>query len=168
MSTPDFFRSRLDAMIDLQHPLAVLARRLPWDRIEQALAPKFAHRDRADRRLIVDDLLGQHQVEFGGGVSNAGRPRLSIRLMASLLYLKNAFNQAALAIPMRQGWRQRCFDLRPGHLARQHRHPLAVLARRLPWDRIDGRDQLPPIEHSVVRAGRLDPHQQITDLAPHR
>jgi hypothetical protein len=85
MSTPDFFRSRLDAMIDLQHPLAVLARRLPWDRIEQALAPKFAHRDRADRRLIVDDLLGQHQVEFGGGVSNAGRPRLSIRLMASLL-----------------------------------------------------------------------------------
>jgi transposase, IS5 family len=25
MSTPDFFRSRLDAMIDLRHPLAVLA-----------------------------------------------------------------------------------------------------------------------------------------------
>jgi IS5 family transposase len=92
MSTPDFFRSRLDAMIDLQHPLAVLAQRLPWDRIELALAPKFAHRDRAGRQLIVDDLLGQHQVEFGGGVSNAGRPRLSIRLMASLLYLKNAFN----------------------------------------------------------------------------
>jgi len=92
MSTPDFFRSRLDAMIDLRHPLAVLARRLPWDRIEQALAPKFARRDRAGRQLIVDDLLGQHQVEFGGGVSNAGRPRLSIRLMASLVYLKNAFN----------------------------------------------------------------------------
>jgi IS5 family transposase len=92
MSTPDFFRSRLDAMIDLQHPLAVLARQLPWDRIEQSLAPKFEHRDRAGRQLIVDDLLGQHQVEFGGGVSNAGRPRLSIRLMASLLYLKNSFN----------------------------------------------------------------------------
>ena len=27
MSTPDFFRSRLDAMIDLRHPLAVLATR---------------------------------------------------------------------------------------------------------------------------------------------
>jgi IS5 family transposase len=38
MSTPDFFRSRLDAMIDLRHPLAVLARQLPWDRIEQLLA----------------------------------------------------------------------------------------------------------------------------------
>jgi IS5 family transposase len=92
MSTPDFFRSRLDAMIDLRHPLAVLARRLPWERIEQALSPKFAHEDRAGRQALVGDLLGQHQVEFGGGVSNAGRPRLSIRLMASLLYLKNAFN----------------------------------------------------------------------------
>jgi transposase, IS5 family len=92
MSTPDFFRSRLDAMIDLRHPLAVLARQLPWDRIERTLAPKFAHCDRAGRQVIVDDLLGQHQVEFGGGVSNAGRPRLSIRLMASLLYLKNSFN----------------------------------------------------------------------------
>lgn len=29
MSTPDFFHSRLDAMIDLKHPLAVLATRLP-------------------------------------------------------------------------------------------------------------------------------------------
>lgn len=32
-------------------------------------------------------------MEFGGGgVSNAGRPRLSIRLMTGLLYLKNSFN----------------------------------------------------------------------------
>ena len=28
----------------------------------------------------------------GGGVSAAGRPRLNVRLMVSLLYLKNAFN----------------------------------------------------------------------------
>ena len=27
MSTPDFFRARLDQMIDLRHPLAVLASR---------------------------------------------------------------------------------------------------------------------------------------------
>ena len=27
-----------------------------------------------------------------GGVSAAGRPRLNVRLMVSLLYLKNAFN----------------------------------------------------------------------------
>jgi IS5 family transposase len=92
MSTPDFFRSRLDAMIDLRHPLAVLASQLPWGRIEEALAPKFAHQDRPARQEIVGDLLGEHAVEFGGGVSNAGRPRLSIRLMASLVYLKNSFN----------------------------------------------------------------------------
>ncbi len=92
MSTPDFFRSRLDAMIDLQHPLTVLARQLPWDRIEQTLAPKFLHQDRAARQVVIGDLLGQHQVEFGGGISKAGRPRLPIRLMVSLAYLKNAFN----------------------------------------------------------------------------
>jgi len=28
MSTPDFFRSRLEAMIDLRHPLAVLATKM--------------------------------------------------------------------------------------------------------------------------------------------
>jgi hypothetical protein len=31
MSTADFFRSRLDATINLRHPLAVLAR-MPWGR----------------------------------------------------------------------------------------------------------------------------------------
>ena len=92
MSTPDFFRSRLDAMIDLKHPLAVLAGQLPWERIEQALAPKFLHQDRPGHQAVVGDLLGQHQAEFGGGISNAGRPRLPIRLMVSLAYLKHAFN----------------------------------------------------------------------------
>jgi len=29
MSTPDFFGSQPDAMIDLKHPLALLSRRLP-------------------------------------------------------------------------------------------------------------------------------------------
>ncbi|MBC7729890.1 MAG: hypothetical protein H7242_20225, partial [Microbacteriaceae bacterium] len=43
MSTPDFFRSRLDQMIELRHPLAVLARRLPWAAIEAAVAPKLVH-----------------------------------------------------------------------------------------------------------------------------
>ena len=85
MSTPDFFRSRLDAMINMQHPLAVLAvlaGRLPWARIEAALAPKFTHQDRPVRQVVVGDLLGEHAVVFGGGVSNAGRPRLPIRLMS--------------------------------------------------------------------------------------
>ena len=92
MSTPDFFRSRLDAMIDLRHPLAVLGGRLPWDRLEAALAPKFVHQDRPAMQATGSDLLGEYEVQFGGGVSAAGRPRLSIRLMASLVYLKNSFN----------------------------------------------------------------------------
>ena len=92
MSTPDFFCSRLDAMIDMRHPLVVLTSRLPWARIEAALAPNFAHLDRPARQELVGDLLGEHAVEFGGGVSNAGRPRLSIRLMVSLLFLKHSFN----------------------------------------------------------------------------
>lgn len=90
--TADFFRARLDQMIDLRHPLAVLAQRLPWKQIEAALAPAFARRDREGREIAGEDLFGPTMAVAGAGVSAAGRPRLSIRLMASLLYLKHAFN----------------------------------------------------------------------------
>ena len=79
-------------MIDMHHPLVVLAGRLPWSRIEAALATKFERPDRPTQQLVAGDMFGEHDVEFGGGVSNGGRPRLSIRLMASLVYLKNSFN----------------------------------------------------------------------------
>lgn len=79
-------------MIDLKHPLAVLGNRLPWNKIEESLAPLFTHKDREGQRIEGDDLLGSVMVVAGAGVSNAGRQRLSIRLMASLLYLKNSFN----------------------------------------------------------------------------
>lgn len=92
MATDDFFRARLDQMIDLRHPLAVLARRMPWERIEAALAPSFARQDRAGRELAESDLFGPSTQLAGAGVSAAGRPRLPIRLLASLLYLKQAFN----------------------------------------------------------------------------
>jgi IS5 family transposase len=91
--TADFFRARLDGMVDHRHPLVILSKRLPWAAIEQALAPHFARqpRPRLPKQVTVD-LLGAHEVEFGNGISPAGRPRLSIRLMASLQYLKNSFN----------------------------------------------------------------------------
>ena len=79
-------------MIDLKHPLAVLATRLPRVAIEAAVAPKLAHQTRPSKRVRADDLLNTHEMEFGGGVSPAGRPPLPIRLMDSLLYLKNSFN----------------------------------------------------------------------------
>jgi transposase, IS5 family len=96
--TDDFFRARLDQMIDLRHPLAVLARRIPWGQLEAALSPSFERRDRAGRVVAVDDLFGPSLQSVGGGVSAAGRPRLPIRLMASLLYLKHAFNLSDEAV----------------------------------------------------------------------
>ena len=92
METADFFRARIDAMLNLSDPLAVLATRLPWDRIEAALLAKFEREDRAGQTREGQDLFGATQVLEGAGVSNAGRPKLPIRLMVSLLYLKHSFN----------------------------------------------------------------------------
>lgn len=94
MSTADFFRSRLDAMIDLRHPLAVLASRIPWAQIETTLAPLFVHREREGRTEQGVDLFGPTLQVAGAGVSAAGRPRLPIRLMVGLLYLKHAYNES--------------------------------------------------------------------------
>ena len=104
MATDDFFRNRLDQMIDLRHPLAVLAQRMPWSQIEAALAPALAHKDRAGTLVGSADLFGPSAQLVGGGVSAAGRPRLSIRLMASLLYLKHAFDLSDEALVER--WAQ--------------------------------------------------------------
>jgi transposase, IS5 family len=92
MATDDFFRARLDSMIDLRHPLAVLATRMPWAEIEASLAPAFAHKDRAGKVLDGADLFGATAELVGAGVSARGRRRLPIRLMVALLYLKHAFN----------------------------------------------------------------------------
>jgi IS5 family transposase len=92
MSQEDFFRARLEQMIDLKHPLVVLARRLPWSQIEFTLAPLFEHTAQPVQSEPVQDLLGEHETRTGGHVSPAGRPRLPLRLMASLVYLKHSFN----------------------------------------------------------------------------
>ena len=92
METTDFFRCRIDAMINLRHPLAVLATRLPWSVIETSLAPKFERKDRPGQLIEGHDMLGSTTALVGTGRSNAGRPRMPIRLMASLLYLKHSFN----------------------------------------------------------------------------
>ena len=86
MGTDDFFRSRIDAMINLNDPLAVLAPRLPWAQIEATLAAKFERQARAGQLLEGRDMFGPTLVLAGAGTSNAGRPKLPIRLMASLLY----------------------------------------------------------------------------------
>jgi IS5 family transposase len=92
METTDFFRCRIDAMIKLRHPLAVLATRLPWAVIEASLAPKFERKNRPGQLVEELDMLGPTTSLVGAGRNNAGRPRTPIRLMASLLYLKHSFN----------------------------------------------------------------------------
>jgi IS5 family transposase len=49
MATDDFVRARLDTMIDLRHPMAVLVRKIPWPEIEVAVAPALVHRDSKGR-----------------------------------------------------------------------------------------------------------------------
>ena len=65
----DLFRSRLENQIDLRHPLARLAGKMPWTELEAALRPS----------LPADPVRG-------------GRPALPIRVMAGLLYLKHAYD----------------------------------------------------------------------------
>jgi hypothetical protein len=85
------FSARLDQMIDMRHPLVVLTTRMPWAQIEASLAPAFAHCAKPGRRVSDADLFGTTSQLVGAGVSNAGRPRLPIRLMVPLLYLKHAY-----------------------------------------------------------------------------
>ena len=91
-SQADFFASPITAMINMQHPLAILATRFMWDEIEAAVKPSLAHQVRIGTISTVTDLLGSHDAITNAGVSAAGRARLNIRLMVSLLYLKHAFN----------------------------------------------------------------------------
>ena len=70
----------------------MLAQRLPWEQIEEALAPKFKRKERTGQCVEGHDLWGPTQQLVGAGVSRAGRPKLPIRLLASLLYLKHSFN----------------------------------------------------------------------------
>jgi IS5 family transposase len=74
MATDDFFRARLNTMIDLRHSLAVLAMRMPWAQIEASRAPAFAHRDRKDRTIEGADLFGPSVAVVGSGVSNQACP----------------------------------------------------------------------------------------------
>ena len=91
--TADFFRNRLDQMIDLRHPLAVLSNRMQWQELEASFVHRFAHQIRAGKRVEDVDLFGPAVSVAGAGVATAGRPRLPTRLMVALLYLKQAFNE---------------------------------------------------------------------------
>jgi IS5 family transposase len=92
-ATEDFFRARLDHMIDLRHPLCVLSSRMPWQQIEASVSHLFMRKARAAVAMPDLDLFGEAPV-VTGRVSNAGRPRVPLRVMIALLYLKHAFNES--------------------------------------------------------------------------
>ena len=101
-ATDDFFRSRIDHMIDLRHPLAVLASRMPWQEIEARVAQVFSRKGRAGVAMPDLDLFGE-QVQRVAVPSNAGRPRVPLRVMIALLYLKHAFNESDEGVVERWG-----------------------------------------------------------------
>ena len=92
-ATEDFFRARLDHMIDLRHPLCVLSSRMPWQQIESSVSHLFMRKARASVAMPDLDLFGEAPV-VTDRVSNAGRPRVPLRVMIALLYLKHAFNES--------------------------------------------------------------------------
>ena len=96
-ATEDFFRRRLDHQIDLRHPLAVLASRMPWQEIEARVAQVFSRKGRAGVAMPELDLFGE-KVPRLTSPSNAGRPRVPLRIMIALLYLKHAFNLSDEAV----------------------------------------------------------------------
>jgi transposase, IS5 family len=92
-ATEDFFRARLDHMIDLRHPLCVLSSRMPWQQIEASVSHLFMRKARVSVAMPDLDLFGEAPVAVAR-VSKAGRPRVPLRVMIALLYLKHAFNES--------------------------------------------------------------------------
>ena len=101
-ATDDFFRSRIDQMIDLRHPLVVLSSRMPWQQIEASVSHLFVRKARAGVTMPDLDLFGEAPAVVGRK-SNAGRPRVPLRIMIALLYLKHAFNESDEGVVERWG-----------------------------------------------------------------
>ena len=80
-------------MIDLNHPLAVLSSRMPWQEIEARVAQVFSRKGRAGVAMPDLDLFGE-QVLRAPVASNTGRPRVPLRIKIALLCLKHAFNES--------------------------------------------------------------------------
>jgi len=90
-ATEDFFSARLDHMIDLRHPLAVLASRMPWQSIEASVAHLLSRKARNGVAMLDLDLFGEAPAPLAR-TFNAGRPRVPPCTMIALLHLKHAFD----------------------------------------------------------------------------
>jgi IS5 family transposase len=66
---------------------------MPWQQVEASVSHLFMRKARASVAMPDLDLFGEAPV-VTGRVSNAGRPRVPLRVMIALLYLKHAFNES--------------------------------------------------------------------------
>ncbi len=71
-------------MIDLRHPLAVLASRPPWKEIEARVSQVFSRKGCAGEALPDPGLFGE-QVQNTPRSSSAGRPRVPLGIMIGLM-----------------------------------------------------------------------------------
>lgn len=91
-ASDDFFRSRIDQMINLRHPLAVLSSRMPSQQIEASVSHLFMRKARAGVAMPDLDLLRPRPCS--GARATLARPRVPLRIMVSLIFLKHAFNES--------------------------------------------------------------------------
>jgi IS5 family transposase len=120
----DFIRLRLDVMIDLRTPLSVLAFRMPWQQFEASVALLFVRKAKAGKRMPDLNWFGQG-VQAAPKRSNSGRPRVPLRTMMVLLYLKHTFNESDEGVVARcaetSAWHYFC-----GHVHFEQRQPCDV------------------------------------------
>jgi len=112
---PDLFKSRLDQIIDLKHPLVILSKRLDWSVFEQ---------------------------EFGSTYHNSdGRPGAPIRVYVGLHYLKHTYNESDESVLARfienPYWQYFC-----GYEYFQHSNPIdpssmTRFRKRIGWEAIE-------------------------------
>lgn len=82
-ASDDFSRPRLDHMIDLRHPLVVLASRMPWQEIEARVTQELSRKARAGVAMPELDIFDQ-QIQRTAVPSNARRPRVPLRMIAKM------------------------------------------------------------------------------------
>ncbi|MFI0546158.1 MAG: hypothetical protein ACH34Y_04480 [Brachymonas sp.] len=93
-ATEDFFRLRIDQMIDLRHPLAVLASRMPWQQVEASVANLFVRKARADVLIPRSGSVwreGHARRDWQQGWAPSGAPA---RDDLFAFFLKHAFNES--------------------------------------------------------------------------
>src|SRR6516165_7425368 len=83
-SEQDLFRSRLDQIIDMNHALVKLARKIDWGFLEQTFGAVYT--------------------------DNPGQPPLPTRLMAGLAILKHTYDLSTRLCAI-AGWRTRTFSI---------------------------------------------------------